>query len=262
MHHSPHILTRGVWGSIGVDVSFDVVYWSHWLQGLTASCCLTPARARRTSCHGNSRDFLFCCITALNVKLCRSPDCSYGDEWGAGQTCYHSPHGTPAAGQDALHDLAEPLPRLLPRTWTQSDPLSIPLQAGHWVKPINWISRMVRSKSVTADIPNNPAQTNLNWQIPEVSLLSTALILPSLFLGVSSHALNFTLSSGHQLIILIRTKLCWTSWDFYSKTIEKASEILNLPATLGWDSNSYIFQQHCVESPICNIIQGQLFKSL
>lgn len=73
---SPYTNNEVFGGAQEEMVSLDVVYWSHWLQGLTASCCLTPARVRRTSCHGNSRDFLFCCITALNVKLCRSPHCS------------------------------------------------------------------------------------------------------------------------------------------------------------------------------------------
>lgn len=62
---------EGLGGSTGACVCFWQAFWSHRLQRLTASCCLTPARVQCTSCHGNSKDFLFRCITAPNVKLHR-----------------------------------------------------------------------------------------------------------------------------------------------------------------------------------------------
>ena len=59
----------------------------------------------------------------------------------------------------------------------------------------------------------------LNWQLPELKdFSSSALFLQVLLLEVTSHTLSFTLSSGHQLIILTYNKitlkvvLCWNNW--------------------------------------------------
>lgn len=188
-------------------LSFDVVCWSHWLQGLTASCCLAPARVQ-TSCHGNSRDSSLLLHYFTECKTMQVSRLLIQWQMRRGADVLPAHMGTLQQGWMLYMTWQSSFVCLLPHTHTHLGSLSIPLQAGHWVKPINRTSGMLKSKSVTL----LPSKITLHKPLElaklqkQVSLDSTALILPALLLGVRYHTLNFTLSSGHQLIILMKDK--------------------------------------------------------
>lgn len=201
MHHSPHILiTRDVRGSIGVDA----LLWCGLLKSLTAG---TDGILLPHSSQGPTHKLpwkqqrfsllLHHCTECKTVQVSRlltrwrmrsGADVLPQPTWGLLRKGW-------ALYMTWQSSLAHPVSC----THKHSGPLLVPLQAGH--RAINRTSGMLRTNLWLRCTDHS------NWKIPEVSAFSsTALILLVLLLGVSSYTLNFTLSSGHQLIILMQDK--------------------------------------------------------